>query len=39
MTIICFTIVLPQLQELIGLLQVLMMENSSDLVADEQFLR
>jgi hypothetical protein len=34
-----FRFVLPQFQELINIFQVIMMEDSSYLVADEQFLR
>jgi hypothetical protein len=39
MTIIGFTIILPQLQELSEFLPMIVMEDASDLIADEQFLR
>jgi hypothetical protein len=39
MTVIGLTILLPQLQELIEFLHVMVMGDSSSFVADEQFLR
>jgi hypothetical protein len=39
MTHIGLTIIFPQLQELIECLHMIVMEDSSDLIADEQFVR